>query len=123
MGTGRKTLAWAVTFALALVTWACVTWWPHVRNELFVIIGNRNEAGGYYGFWSGFAGGTRTFEYLAIGVLLYWHRTCHYSVSCLRWGKYPAAGGMFRLCHHHHPDMQGKRPGHDLIHRLHRERS
>jgi hypothetical protein len=100
---------------------ALVTWWPQVRNELFVIVGNRDEPGGWYGFWSGFAGGVRVFEWVVIGGLLYWHHTCHASPWCLRWGKYPAAGGVFRLCHAHHPDLQGGRPRLELIHRLHRE--
>lgn len=98
-----------------------ILWWPHVRNEFFVITGTRDEAGGWYGFWSGFAGGVRVFEWAVIGAMLYWHQTCHASPWCLRWGKYPAAGGLFRLCRHHHPDLLGARPHLELIHRMHRE--
>lgn len=105
---------------LALTVTMC---WPHIRNEFFVLVGNRNEAGGYYGFWSGFAGASRVFEYAVIGLLVYWHHTCHHSASCLRLGKYPAAGGLFKLCHKHHPDLGGEKPGNDIIHRLHRERA
>lgn len=119
----RLVIAWVSLFALSMVFCVLAMWWPQLRNEFFVLMGNRNESGGYYGFWSGFAGATRTLEYFAIGLVIYWHRTCHYSPACLRWGKYPAAGGMFKLCHHHHPDLAGVRPGHDLIHRLHEERT
>lgn len=100
---------------------AAVSWWPHARNELFVIVGNRDEAGGWYGFWSGFAGGVRVFEWVVIGGLVYYHHTCHDHPGCLRLGKYPAAGGLFKLCRHHHPDLRGERPSRDLIDRLHRE--
>jgi hypothetical protein len=72
-----------------------------------------------YDFWSGVAGS------FVIGALVFivtaWlHQTCHHSPRCLRRGRHPAAGGMFRLCWKHHPDM-GKRPHPDLIRRLHRE--
>lgn len=123
MESSRKTqIRWAALFALALLMWVITTCWPHIRNEMFVLIGNRNEAGGYYGFWSGFGGATRDLEYFFIGAAVYWHNTCHHSRSCLRWGKYPAAGGLFKLCHKHHPDL-GERPDHEMINRLHRERS
>lgn len=106
---------------LAALVYACAVWWPHVRDEFFVIAGNRDEAGGWYGWWSGNAGGLQIFEWAAIGCLVYWHHTCHDSPRCLRLGKYPAAGGLFRLCRHHHPDLQGERPRRELIHRMHRE--
>jgi hypothetical protein len=76
---------------------------------------------GWYNLWSGFAGGVRVFEWGALGGLVYYHHTCHDSPGCLRWGRYPAAGGLFRLCARHHPDLQGKHPRRELIHRLHRE--
>lgn len=100
---------------------ACVLWWPHVRDEWFVITGNRDEAGGWYGWWSGQAGGLQVIEWAALGALVYWHHTCHDSPWCLRLGKYPAAAGVFRLCRHHHPDLQGARPHRELIHRMHAE--
>jgi hypothetical protein len=111
-------IAAAVLVVAAVTAWA---WWPQVRNEFFVITGNRDEAGGYYGFWSGFAGGVRVFEWPVILGVLYWHHTCHDSPRCLRWGKYPAAGGLFKLCRCHHPDLQGQRPHRELIRRLHHE--
>ncbi|HEV2172900.1 MAG TPA: hypothetical protein VGR71_05000 [Nitrospira sp.] len=74
----------------------------------------------WYNFWSGWAGSFFV-GILSYFFLFYWHHTCHGSVTCLRWGKYEAAGGLFKLCYRHHPDLAGKRPHHELIHRLHRE--
>ena len=83
-----------------------------------MLTGTRDETGGWYGFWSGFAGGVRVFEWLVIGWIVYWHHTCHHP-WCLRPGKYAAADGMFKLCRHHHPDLQGHKPTGELIHALH----
>jgi len=73
-----------------------------------------------YDFWSGVSGsflvGATVFT-----VTLYASRTCHDSWKCWRIGRYLAAGGTFKLCRHHHPDLRGKRPHRDLIERLHRE--
>lgn len=111
----------AAAVALGVWSWALVTWWPHVRNEFFVVLGNRDESGGWYGWWSGNAGGLQIFQWLAIAMLLYWHHTCQHSLWCLRPGKYEAAGGVFKLCHRHHPDLLGTRPHRDLIRQLHHE--
>jgi hypothetical protein len=54
-------------------------------------------------------------------IAAWYHHTCHDSPWCLRHGRYPAAGGLFRLCRHHHPDLMGQRPHRELIHRLDRE--
>jgi hypothetical protein len=104
---------------LIFAAWACELWWPQIRNELFVIVGNRDETGGWYGFWSGFAGGVRVFEWPVIGALVYYHHSCADHAMCLRWGKYPAAGGLFHLCARHHPDFEGAPLHRDLIKRLH----
>jgi hypothetical protein len=93
-------LRWPVTFAVLTVTAAaCAFWWPHVRDEAFIIFGNRDEAGAWYGFWSGFAGGVRVFEWPVIIGLLYWHHTCHVS-SCILPGRHIVDGS--RWCNHHH---------------------
>ncbi len=94
--------------------------WPQVRNEFFVILGNRDEAGGWYGFHSGFGGAAYVSIVPALAVF-YYHHTCHDSPWCLRWGKYPAAGGLFHTCAKHNPDLQGQKPHRELIHRMHRE--
>lgn len=74
----------------------------------------------FYDFWSGVAGSFLVG--LVVYLTLWWLRgTCHDSWHCLRHGKYAAAGGMFRLCRHHHPDLKGQRPHRELIDRLHRE--
>lgn len=112
---------WLGFVPLAAAVCAVVLWWPHIRNEIFVLFGNRDEAGGYYGWWSGFGGALQVFT-LTIGAAVAWyHHTCHHSPACLRWGKYEAAGGIFKLCRRHHPDLQGVRPHGDLIHRMHAE--
>jgi len=111
---------WMTLPVVAVAAVALATWWPHVRNEFFVLLGSRNEAGGWYGFNSG-AAGAFYMSVVPAALIFYWHRTCHNSPWCLRLGKYEAAGGVFRLCRHHHPDLAGKRPRGDLIARMHRE--
>jgi hypothetical protein len=100
---------------------AAVIWHEWLHHWVFVILGSRNEAGAWYGFWSGFGGSVPDISIIAGALVWYLNHTCHDHPGCLRWGKYPAAGGLFRLCHVHHPDLQGKRPHRELIHRLHRE--
>ncbi len=73
-----------------------------------------------YDFWSGIAGSSFV-GLVVFGGTWYLHHTCHSSLRCLRWGRYEAAGGMFKLCRHHHPDLCGQRPHRELIERLHRE--
>lgn len=72
----------------------------------------------WYNFWSGIAGSFLV-GVIAYVVLWYWHHTCHASWKCLRYGKYDAAGGMFKLCAKHHPDIQGRKITAELIHELH----
>lgn len=74
----------------------------------------------WYNLYSGFAA---SYPWLILGGIPAWwyHNTCHDSLLCLRWGRYPAAGGTFRLCRFHHPDLEGARPHRDLIRRLHAE--
>jgi hypothetical protein len=94
---------------------------PHwLIHAYFALTGANNEAGKAYGFWSGF-GGTVLFSAVIVAPAWWWHHTCHHSPWCLRWGKYEAAGGVFRLCAAHHPDLAGQRPHRDLIHRMHAE--
>jgi hypothetical protein len=79
-----------------------------------------DAAGPYYLFWSGIAGSFLV--NLATFVLVWYvHHTCHDSARCLRLGKYPAAGGMFKVCRHHHPDLKGVRPRRAHIAAWHQE--
>jgi len=73
----------------------------------------------FYNFWSGVAGSFAV-NLITFSAVLWWHSTCHYSWHCLRPGRHPAAGGTFRLCWRHHPDM-GVRPHPAMINRLHAE--
>lgn len=72
-----------------------------------------------YSFWSGVAGSFLV-NVVSFTLMFYVHHTCHDSARCLRWGKFPAAGGTFKLCAKHHPDLRGHSgPRRDLIHLLH----
>lgn len=75
-----------------------------------------------YQLWSGFVPALVIVTLPVGAVTWYYHHTCHARPSCLRWGKYEAAGGMFRLCHRHHPDLAGRKPHQHggLIGELHR---
>src|SRR5215510_7999415 len=95
-----------------------------VDHWLGVHTGNLNESGAYYAFWTGFGSDLAELGILgAIGTGVYQpvkKYNCH-APRCWRVGSYPAAGGQFLLCHHHHPDFAGTKPTHDLIVRMHRE--
>lgn len=77
-----------------------------------------NAGGPWYLFWSGVAGSFLV-NITAVFLLFYWHRTCH-AGRCWRLAKFPAAGGMFKVCRHHHPDLKGTRPQARHIAVLHR---
>lgn len=97
-----------------------MTLWHLIVHLMGVDYGLPYGHWGWYNFWSGIAG---SFLIGAVAWFLGWyiHHTCHDSRRCLRLGRYPAAGGLFRLCRHHHPDLRGQRPHRELIARLHRE--
>jgi hypothetical protein len=104
-----------------------VLWIIHSRHAgywLQVHTGTINEAGPYYGFWSGFGSDLEEFGILgAVGAGIYQlikKYNCH-EPGCWRIGQHPAAGGQFLLCYRHHPDYQGRKPTRELIQRLHRE--
>jgi hypothetical protein len=75
---------------------------------------------GWYDFWSGIAGSFLV-NMAAFGLLWYLHHTCQDSAWCWRWGAYPAAGGMFRVCRHHHPDLLGLKPRREHIRAFHQD--
>ena len=121
---------WRVVIAVGLICAVAVLlalWVTHSQQMgswLQVHTGTINEAGPYYGFWSGFGSDIEEFGVLGAicaGVYsLIKKYNCH-EPGCWRIGQHPAAGGQFLLCYRHHPDYQGKKPTHELIQRLHRE--
>ncbi len=117
----KRILGPLAILAAGVIACLLLEYWPHVRDEFFVLLGSRDETGGWYGFNSGTAGAFYM-SVIPAGLLLYWHSTCHDSPWCLRIAKYEAAGGVFKVCRHHHPDMRehtGTRR--ELIRRMHRE--
>jgi len=74
----------------------------------------------WYNFWSGIAGSFLVGA-VVFAITFWWRSTCHHSWRCWRRGRYEAAGGMFKLCHRHHPDLRGQKPHRALIDRLHAE--
>jgi hypothetical protein len=113
-----------VTEAVVVVAVVWLLHVPHLGHWLQVHLGIIDEAGPYYGFWSGFGSDLAELSILgAIGTAVYQQVrkfNCH-QPGCWRIGNHPAAGGQFMLCYRHHPDYQGRLPGADLIERLHRE--
>jgi hypothetical protein len=105
---------------LTVAVLALVWWWPQVRNEIFLIVGSRDEAGAWYGTWSGFGGALPDVLIVTAFAGWYWHMTCH-APRCLLLGKHPAAGGLFKFCRYHHPDLGDGKLTLDAMHRLHRE--
>src|SRR5690242_15971518 len=91
---------------------------PHLADWLQVHLGIVDEAGPYYGFWSGFGSDLAEISVLgAIGTGVYQlvkKFNCH-QPGCWRVGNHPAAGGQFMLCYRHHPDFKGKKPTHELM--------
>ena len=89
-------------------------------HAYFAVTGADNEPGKAYGFWSGFGGSVPDVLIITGLGAWYWQHTCHQR-RCWRVGRHPAAGGTFKLCRRHHPDLMGQRPTLELMHRLHRE--
>lgn len=92
-----------------------------LTSWLFWWMGSRDGTGAWYGFWSGLGGSLPDIALVAGLCGWYLNHTCHAHPLCLRWGKYEAAGGVFRLCRRHHPDLAGQRPHGELIHQMHRD--
>jgi hypothetical protein len=115
-------IAFWVLVALA-VLWLVHYWSAIITGEVFRVLGSRAPTGAWYGFWSGFGGSAPDIVIITGFTTWYLNHTCHMSKWCLRWGKYEAAGGMFKLCHAHHPDIveHAHLSRKDMIHKLHRE--
>jgi hypothetical protein len=115
-------IATSVVLTVGLVLWivnaGVVDDWLSLHSGVF------DESGPYYGFWSGIGSDFAELGLIgAVGTAVYQlvkRFNCH-EPGCWRVGTHLAAGGQFALCYRHHPDYQGKRPGHDLIVKLHRE--
>jgi hypothetical protein len=121
----RHLYRWGIALAAVagLLTW----WWNDAGQHWLAIqtgtcpeVGSCNSGtGGHYGYWSGF-GSVFPWVLLGLGgiftaVGLHWrHVNCH-EKGCPRIGRFPAAGGDFRYCGHHHPDWEGKHPSREHI--------
>lgn len=103
---------------LVVVQHEAIWWWIEVHT------GTVNEAGPYYGFWSGFGSDLPEYSILVglfQGIYVHWkHINCH-EPGCPRIGHL-MADGHTRSCWHHHPDGR-PRPGHVARkHAEHRQR-
>jgi hypothetical protein len=87
-----------VILAGGVVVCLLLWYWPHVRDEFFVLAGSRNETGGWYGFHSGIGGAAYIAVFPAM-ILFYWHHTCHVA-RCLRPGRHRVDGTPW--CNRHH---------------------
>ncbi len=105
---------WPLVLAVACCAAACARWWPHVRDEFFVLLGSRNESGGWYGFHSG-AGGALWMSAVPATALLYFHHNCH-SKGCPWWGKHKVDGSPW--CGTHHLDARRRVAGTGSAHDL-----
>jgi hypothetical protein len=95
----RRFVTPAVILAVGAVILLLIEYWSHVRNEFFVLLGSRNEAGGYYGLWSGFGGALPDVLIFTAMAGWYWHKTCHIS-RCWRPGRHLVDGSPW--CGRHH---------------------
>jgi|SRR5215469_6938439 len=90
--------------ALIIVRHNQIWWWCEVH------FGVVNEAGPYYGFWSGF--GSDLGEYALLTTFfsqfsLMWKvHTCHGYWWCWRHPLFELAGSPYKVCHKHHPEDQ-----------------
>jgi len=121
----KRVLGPLAILAVGAVACLLAEYWPHVRDEFFVVTGNRNETGGWYGWWSGQAGGLQILEWAAIGVLVWWHHQCGVS-GCYWYARRTTAAGE-RACFRHHPHkrrtVQDLHAAHHevILARLHRQ--
>src|SRR5712692_2282358 len=80
---------------------------------LQVHTGTVNEAGPYYGFWSGFGSDIAEVTILGGLIAVYKKHNCHQR-WCWRMGHHaladPVTGLTYNLCRRHHPDHPGSRP-------------
>lgn len=96
-----KTLKWYLAFGfLAVLGTACGVWEHGFAHD----IGIDTQASQEYAFFSGF--GTWLLAVIGYsGVIATVTRSlnCH-APGCPRLGRFPVAGGMYKVCHRHHPE-------------------
>lgn len=83
------------------------SWWHffvHVTGEDF---GTSYGKWVWYNFWSGIAG-SFIVAVFASGAIWWKAYSCHRAWWCFRHGAHPAAGGAYKLCWKHHPDIPNK---------------
>lgn len=121
---------YALLLAAALIffgTAMMASHWAGLMFGLGVRWRNPSVPSGPYNWWSG-AGPVivgALLQFMGAVALMWWHNTCH-NPACMRYGRYPAAGGTFKYCQWHHPDAHPetgfKDPEHrHSLHRSHRQ--
>lgn len=114
----KKVLRRATWLLFPLLGWLIVLvvlrhnqiwWWFEVHS------GTVNEAGPYYGFWSGF--GSDIGEYVIAGSIwhglyMHWRHINCKEPRCWRIGhfEFEAEGVHYKACHIHHPGMPDTKP-------------
>lgn len=107
---------------------AVAVWWWHWRGgqhwAAYQTGTYCGSTGPRYCYWSGF-GSVFPWVMLSMGgiftglAVLVRHVNCH-EPGCPWIGKYPIAGGAFKVCGKHHPDWEGKHPPPGHMHEMHR---
>lgn len=94
-----RRLIYIVLIAVGLL--ASVIWWSHLRNEFFILLGNRDEAGAWYGLWSGFGGALP--DVLILTGMIAWYRKQNCEVRRCPWlARHQTAAG-HHVCRGHSP--------------------
>jgi len=88
-------------------------WWHALQHWLAVHTGTVNEAGPYYGFFSGFGSDVGELTLLGGLIAVYRRHNCH-TAWCFRLGHHDftdaATGLRWKLCRSHHPEHPGRKP-------------
>lgn len=62
-----------------------------------------------YNFFSGAGSDLGEITIIGLGIGAFRHVNCHQR-GCWRLGRHPVAGGLFKVCSHHHPDVPDDGP-------------
>lgn len=99
----------AFTGVAAAVLGTCWGLWYHGMDHL---IGIDSQATQFYAFFSGFGTWVLALAgYSGLVITLLRALNCH-EVSCWRIGRFPVAGGRYKVCGRHHGDITGHHPRH-----------